>query len=388
MPRIYCTVGNLVLRQGLTAAVLSLATVGLGCAAYEPIEPIDAIRDGYAERLGTERARSVAVPFELSDEIRSEVDGRVNFAAGEARRTEEVLSFVFDWLGLEYAIRPTRDAVGTFKAREGNCLSFVNLFVGLAREFRLNPFYVEVKDYQRWNYRDGVVVSRGHMVAGMYVDGELSTFDFLPYRPKGYRDFDPVDDLTATAHYYNNLGAEALMEDDLGTAAELLELAVDLAPDFDKALNNLGVCYLRQGRTADAIGLYRKGLALEPDNVPLLSNLARAYQQVGNGDGALELLTRIEALGATSPYFYVYRGEVALARGDTAEALEYMRRAMKRDSEVPEVHLGLLKVYLALGDLGRAQHHLERALRLDATNVEARHYAAMLSGGASESESR
>ena len=89
-------------------------------------------------------------------------------------------------------------------------------------------------------------------------------------------------------------------------------------------------------------------------------------------------MTRIEELGATSPYFYVYRGEIALARGDQAEALEYMQRAMRRDSEVPEVHVGLLKVYRALGDVARAQQPLARALRRDATNVEARRYAAML----------
>ena len=56
-----------------------------------------------------------------------------------------------------------------------------------------------------------MVVSQGHIVAGMYLDGVLRTFDFLPYRQKAYKDFKPIDDLTAAAHYYNNLGAEALL---------------------------------------------------------------------------------------------------------------------------------------------------------------------------------
>ena len=57
----------------------------------------------------------------------------------------------------------------------------------MAREQGLNPFYVEVTDYQKWNHREGMVVSQGHIVAGMYLDGELKTYDFLPYRPKAYR---------------------------------------------------------------------------------------------------------------------------------------------------------------------------------------------------------
>ena len=68
-------------------------------------------------------------------------------------------------------------------------IAVVNLFVGMAREVRLNPFYVEVTDFQRGSYRDGVVVSQGHIVAGMSVDGQLTTFDFLPYQAKAYRDF-------------------------------------------------------------------------------------------------------------------------------------------------------------------------------------------------------
>ena len=89
-------------------------------------------------------------------------------------------------LDLRYALQPTRNASDTFRAREGNCISFVNLFIGVPRRMRLAPFYVEVRDLQRWSHREGMVVSQGHIVAGMYVSGELRTYDFLPYRPKAY----------------------------------------------------------------------------------------------------------------------------------------------------------------------------------------------------------
>ncbi|MGB5661229.1 MAG: tetratricopeptide repeat protein [Thermoanaerobaculia bacterium] len=355
-----------------------------GCSGYEPINPQVILYDDLAKRVGPERAKTIAVPFEINDEIRAALRGRAMPIGREKTRTSAILDFVFESLDLQYSLSPTRDAIGTYQARSGNCLSFVNLFVGMAREVRLNPFYVEVTDFQRWNYRDGVVVSQGHIVAGMSVDGNLSTFDFLPYRAKTYRDFEPIDDLTAIAHYYNNIGAEALLDDDLEKALDALTLAVDLDPDFNKALNNLGVYYLRTGRAGDAVSLFREALARDPADVALMTNLARALQTRGEVQEASELLAQLDEVGQTSPFFFIYRAEMALGDGDTAKALEYMRQALRRDSEVPEVHVGLVKVYLALGEMGKARHHLERALVLDATNQEARQFAVMLQAAGHE----
>lgn len=353
-----------------------------GCSTYEPFDTVERLQEDFATRVPEELRGRVAIPFELSEATRAAVQSLVSPAGGERDRAEAIEAFIFSNLDLRYALTPTRDANETFRSREGNCLSFVNLFVGIGRLQRLNPFYVEVEDYQRWNYRDGVVLSRGHIVAGMTIDGQLSTFDFLPYRPKAYRDFHPIDDLTAIAHFYNNLGAEALMDEDVERALPNLEIAADLAPDFEKAINNLGVAYLRLGRVDEALALYERGLELHPASVPLLNNLARGYQASGDRGRAEELLGRLEAVNETNPYFYLYRGEVALAEGDIQRALEYMREALRIDTEVPEVHVGLAKVFLATGDLESARHHVDRALRLDATHDEARRYAALIAGQA------
>ncbi|HVS66833.1 MAG TPA: tetratricopeptide repeat protein [Thermoanaerobaculia bacterium] len=363
----------------ISAALLVIAAAA--CTSYVPFDSSGDLDRRLEQRVPEPLRESVEYPFELSQELREAAARRINPSFSEPRRTEAILDFVFGALDLQYALSPTRNASETFASRRGNCLSFVNLFVGLGRENRLNPFYVEVEDYQRWNYQAGVVVSRGHIVAGMYIDGQLSTFDFLPYQAKSYRDFKPIDDLTAMAHFYNNLGAEALMDDRIDEAARVLELAVALAPEFDKAVNNLGVVYLRRGESQRAIELLRRGLESDPDNVPLMSNLARAYQQTGQIEQANELFDRLEKVNKTNPFFYVYRGDMALAGGDMTSALSYMRKAYQTDSNLPEVHLGLVRVYLALGKMTEAQHHVERALKLDATNEEARKFAAMLARG-------
>ncbi len=364
-------------------ALLALAALSAGCSQLPPpraFNSVQYLRKEYTERLGAEDAARLPVPFEIDDSILAATEGRVHPASSEPRRTEQVTDFIFGWVGLRYAIEPTRDARQTFEAKEGNCLSFVNLFVGIARRYRLNPFYVEVRDYQRWNYDEGTVVSHGHIVAGMRVDGKLQTFDFLPYKAKSYRDFNPIDDLKAAAHYFNNLGAEALLRGDLDEALDLTGMAVRLAPDFDKAINNHGVVLLRQGKVEEALADFEHGLEENPSSVALLTNSARAYQTLGRGADAERLLARLEKEHAANPFLYIYRGEQALAQNDPKGALDYMRKAYERNSELPAVHVGLAKVYLALGDRDTALHYVERALKLDATDPEARKLAALLLG--------
>ena len=368
------------LRRYLVGVVAVVTLVGLaaGCAHYEPFDSGTFLRNLYAERLGAEQATQLEVPFELGTEIRARVAESIQPAQDEERRTEQVQEFIFDQLGLQYSLSPTFNAADTYFGRRGNCLSFVNLFVGVARELRLNPFYVEVTDLNRWNYRDGMVVSQGHIVAGMRIDGKLQTFDFLPYRPKSYKEFKPIDDVTASAHFYNNLAAESLMSGDIDMALKYSRVATKIAPEFDKALNNLGVTLARLGKMDEALEVYRAGLEIDPQNVAILSNMVRAYQQTGQTEDAAEILGQLGGLRHTNPFFFIYQGELALASGDLDLALESMKKAFRRDSEIPEVHIGLAKVYLALGDLGLARHHVERALRLDATHSEALKLATLL----------
>lgn len=345
-----------------------------------PFDSVGFLRSQYGERIDAAAAQDLEVPFELDQSVREAIEGRISVGVSEDLRTEQVVEFVFSYLELDYSLTPTRNAISTFTARDGNCLSFVNLFVGIAREKRLNPFYVEVEDYHRWSFRDGMVVSHGHIVAGMRVDGLLRTFDFLPYRAKSYRDFKPIDDLRASAHYFNNLAAEALLAGDVDRGHELAEIAVRLEPEFDKAVNNLGVALLRKGRAQEASEILAASLENNPESVHLLTNLVRAEQELGHSTRASELLSRIEGLELSNPFFYVYRGEMALAKGDTEGAIAYMRKALSQDDDLPEVHIALVKAFLAVGQKDRAIHHLERALKLDATHEEARKYAALLYG--------
>lgn len=364
---------------GLLLGCSALVGLGLtGCATESGFDADAYVRQQIADQSGDAWAQKIALPFEVDEEVEAVLDAKLKPVGDVQSRVARVLDYIFRSLDLEYELTPTRDASGTFRSRQGNCLSFVNLFVAAGRKVRINPIYVEVEDYQRWDHRQGMVVSQGHIVAGLYVNGELRTYDFLPYRVKSYKDFKPIDDLTATAHYYNNLGAEALLSDRFAVAKDYLETAVAVDPSFVKASNNLGVWHARNGQLDLAVETYTAALEREPGDVPLLTNLARAYQQLGRLDDAEAALAQIEGVQHNNPFFFVYRGEVALADGRTDDALAYMRDGLRVDTEAPEVHIGLTKVYFAVGDLQKTRHHLKRALKLDATHPEARKLLYML----------
>ena len=357
-------------------AAAALAALLAGCTTYQRFDSVSNLRQQYAQHVGAAQAAQLVVPFELDDAMTKALPQ--HRSSSPDRRLSSLMDLIFERLGITYQLQPTRTAMEVFRSHRGNCLSFVNLFVGLARASDLNPFYVEVTDYQKWSHQAGMVVSQGHIVAGMYLSGELQTYDFLPYRPKAYRNFHPIDDLQAAAHYYNNLGAEALLGGDMQEARRLIEIAAGIAPSFPKALNNLGVIRARTGDAKGAEEAYRQALVAEPTNSIVMTNMARLLQQSGRGSEAEQMLASIEASNTTNPYFFVYQADMALARGDQQKALEYMSKALGLDSDSADVHVGLVKVYLALGETDKARHHLARALALDATNEDARRYATML----------
>jgi Tfp pilus assembly protein PilF len=143
-------------------------------------------------------------------------------------------------------------------------------------------------------------------------------------------------------------------------------------------VNNLGVLYLRRGRPEEAIAVYEEALTANPEFTPILSNLSSAYRRVGRTEDADRTAARLESLDYSNPFYFIYRGTEALVGGDDDTALDYMRRALSIDTEIPETHIGLAKVYMARGELKKAHHHIGRALQLDATNVEARRFAALM----------
>ena len=339
----------------LTAPLLVLATAApaLGLPARAPVEPVDLS----------------VVPYAGTPQLDATAERAVRGETSTRRKLEAIVRLIFDrrhGLGFEYASHPTLTAVEAFERRRGNCLSLVNLFVALSRGAHIRTFFVEVEDLETFERRDGAVVRSTHVVGGFDLGAELRTVDFLPDRPKTYRRLRILSDREATAHYFNAVGAEALLGGEIARAEPLLRRALELDPELAEAWNNLGLTARRAGRREEAITHLERALAIEPEFVPALENLSGLYRIAGDGERAAAAAARALELKTRNPYYLLTRALDGLRAGRLDEAESLARRARRLDRGIPEVHLVLGRVALARGDDRAAEKSFARAQRLSA----------------------
>lgn len=252
----------------------------------------------------------------------------------------------------------------TFARRTGNCLSFALMLVAMARHVGLDAWYQEVEVPPQWNNANNTllvslhinVVVQGNQAAWVVdVSGETGT------RTRRLR---RVDDAEARAQYLNNLGAEALTNDDLGTAYAYFLSAITAAPELSYLWSNLGVVYNRNGQTGDAQRAHRAALRIDPGNAVAANNLFLIYEQQGDRQAARALQARVEKHRRRNPYYLYHLSLEAFDAGRVAEARALLERAIALNGREYRFHYELARTLLRSGDRAAARTSLQRALEL------------------------
>ncbi len=88
----------------------------------------------------------------------------------------------------------------------------------------------------------------------------------------------------------------AIVLKELGVARELLDAAVELAPDFAEAWNRRALVYYMQNDYARALGDLRRAIALEPNHFKAMDGLGRILNDVGQKKGALETFRMLKKI--------------------------------------------------------------------------------------------
>ncbi|MGE0712947.1 MAG: tetratricopeptide repeat protein [Planctomycetota bacterium] len=165
-----------------------------------------------------------------------------------------------------------------------------------------------------------------------------------------------VGDTAQAVLELQDLAANALIEQDLGRAVELLEKIVELDPDDIMALQSLGDTYAKLGRTEEAVGqylsfaksleasglaaasadtlvdIYEKVVELDPENTSARRYLAIAYEGKENAQKAISNYSRmVEGLrkqdGAEAELLGALERLSELKPADLGVALERARLA-------------------------------------------------------------
>ena len=130
-----------------------------------------------------------------------------------------------------------------------------------------------------WDKRGELLILSRHINAsGSLGYKRKYIVDFTPEIQLQQLTAKPVSDLHARALFFNNLGAEALVSEDLEAAFEYFKNALFLKPDLAIAWNNIGAAFNRVGDSELAEYSYHMAFWHENDNATAVNNLAKHYR--------------------------------------------------------------------------------------------------------------
>jgi Flp pilus assembly protein TadD len=267
-------------------------------------------------------------------------------------------------LDFRYDPRVTLTADEAFRERLGNCLTFSAMFVAMAREAGLEARFQEVVIPPRWSAVNDTVLVSKHVNAVVSDANRSYAIDVSRRKTSGRDIIRPLSDREAEAQYYNNLGADALVREDLGLAYGYFTRALDVSPRLAYVWSNIGVVLRRNGQTDDAMFAYRTALQYDPDHAVSLNNLHTIYTEEGDLEAAAALAGRVERNRRKNPYYLLYLAELANEEQRWSDAIDLLGKAIRMDDQEYRFHLALAQAQFQAGQADTARVSLGRARAL------------------------
>lgn len=299
----------------------------------------------------------------LDDEMLGFIDENVDRNHGYYLKMYELIHAIISEgsFGLEYD-ETTRTAQGTFHARRGNCLSFTNMFVAMAREVGVDATYQEIEIPPSWSDQgDNYQLSRHvnifidmHGAGTREVDFNIGDFQSRYDRRR-------ISDERALAHFYSNIGAEFLQQDEPTEALRYFRKALATDEDFAPAWSNLGALYSEEGHFEYAEAAYVRALQSNPRELVAISNLSQLYEFTGQKDLADWYDRQSSRHRMRNPYYRYDLAESAYRAEDYETAIDHLRYSVKKQKNEDSFYFLLGLSYLQMGNEPAARKWLEKA---------------------------
>ncbi len=234
---------------------------------YEPEEFRAAVR----ARVPELSQSLVEPPFEVSEaaiELAREHIERAHLGPPRVRALIHALQAdPPDGFGLRYDWRISATASRTLELRQGNCISLASVLIGIGRGLGWPMYYAVASSRHPTTYDlDEFSVVTDHMVVVVAPRSFQMIVDFtgeLQEQPR----IEPIDDLSAYAHFINNVAGQHLIDagsrisdENWRIALKGFRLATRLDPDLGRAWNNTGIALTRLERFDEAREAYARAL--------------------------------------------------------------------------------------------------------------------------------
>ena len=310
--------------------------------------------------------------FFLDDSAKAFVGSVIQPMDDNIDQMEALIKAIFDRseLNLLYQGDANTSANDTFHTQAANCLSLSIMTYALASEAGFDVDFQEIMIPEYWTRRDGFSLLNGHINIKMTPPIQPNVFEL--YRRSYQVDFDPQSSRREFPHkivskqavlsmFYNNKGADAILQKDYVTAYAYFREALVVKPSFHSAWINLGILYRLSEYFLQAEKVYQHGLVINPDSLTALENLGYLYSFTGRNAEADKILARVESQRNNNPYYHVNLGEQEIEQKHWDQALAHFRKALALDRSKHEVYFGLARVYFEIGELQQSERYLKQA---------------------------
>lgn len=268
-----------------------------------------------------------------------------------------------------YLANTTGTARQTFETRGGNCLSYTNLFIALARQAGLDARYQIVEVPPSWDADSGYLIRYTHINAlmkGFTFDttyGANFSVDFNDVLPDPEYPRHEVSDAEATALFYANRSISLLRAGEIRPAFAHLKRAILLSPENSDFWINLGALYSKQEHYQEAIQAYEIALHHEPSSRGAMSGLSRAHHVLGNQELAELYEAAVSAYREKNPYFHFAVAQAEYENAHYDKALDAINAAIDLKYRSGRFHFLKGLTEHKLGETEAAQQSFKRAAR-------------------------
>jgi len=315
--------------------------------------------------------------FAIDDEMRQMIADEVASEKNFKKRAVKLLRQIFkkDNLGLAYQSGANVIATDAYHKNVANCLSLTIMAYALAREAQLNVTFQEVLVPEYWVRHGEHNMLTGHV--NLRLSGDKRPSESIIFGTKDIEvDFDPfvlkksfpkkaIMKNTVLAMFYNNKGAQAMVDSDYITAYAYLKSATEAAPAFSTGWGNLGLLYRFNEQTELAKQAYRHAISLSKRNFTAMSNLSLLLDAEGKHEEAQEIQKDIARKRDKNPYYHALLADEAFHDGDIDLAVRLYKKAIRLDGRAHEFYFGLAKAYYQQDNLDSAKRAMKKAIALN-----------------------
>ena len=390
-------------------AFIGLSLLFSGCAtlqaprpAVDSIDefPVFIVKDGPGIDPGSDvNTAPDADILALSEDMKRVLDGSVTGIKSQWNR----LTALMELLNQDIRFNITEDrystktAIETYESKSGNCLSYSNLLVSMARYAGFKTRFQEIPSSPTWIREGEMVLFTRHIGASIdintpgkyyelnlmsdsgekkivfevsnklqYLFAPLLSSTFLQYTLNSISTR-PISDSRAFAQYYNNIGSKRLSEGNSPDAFRYFVKAIRTDPELSFVWSNLGVVYRWNNQPEAAEQAFLKALYVNRykdrlASMSIMGNLAILYKIQGRTEEAGLYEEKVRSYRNRNPYYHYSLGAIAFDDGRYPESVEHFKEAIKRGPDDNQFYYAIALAYYKLGEMEKAGRNMDKAI--------------------------